>query len=311
MAPWRTHFSRFFQIPPFHNNLHYEVIYFDSTSAKKMNVKVSYFSTPDQVPLVDVTVSDPPRVAVVIDVLRATTTITALLENGAEAVETFDDINLLKQAASLWQGERLLVGERGGIMIEGFDLGNSPVAMAQANVAGKRIFMSTTNGTRALAKVRNHVPCVYCACLPNRQAVSERIIAVLCEGDTQSHETSHVWIIGSGGEGKFSLEDTFCAGSVASALLERAVQTVPTTITMDIQPANDDMVAAMAVWECYKKNPESCLRKASHGKSLTTIMSQQEADADFKACAALDVSEVIPEQSGPGVLKLQTNRKGS
>ena len=72
-----------------------------------MSVKAWYFSTPDQVPPVesdgmDNVVCVAPNVAVVIDVLRAPTTIAALLERGAEAVEAFDDIRVLKQAASAW-----------------------------------------------------------------------------------------------------------------------------------------------------------------------------------------------------------------
>ena len=300
----------------------------------KVIVKVWYFSTPDQVPSVVVDRGgdnnnnkkddechdhddddDRPTVAVVIDVLRATTTITALLEHGAVAVETFDDVDVLKQTASSWQRNnevpKLLVGERGGIMIDGFDLGNSPAVITSDIVQGRRIFMSTTNGTRALATVREGVPDVYCACLPNRSAVSKQIVQrlsllgqsqqsrVVANNDTTS---TNVWIIGSGGEGKFSLEDTFCAGAVVSALLEDAVQS---TTAIDIELANDDMVGAMAVWECYKSNPEKCLRTASHGKTLTGIMTKEDADADFRACSALDISHVVPVQSRPGVLEVK------
>ena len=63
----------------------------------------------------------------VIDVLSATTTISWALKNGADSIQVFADLDLLKESAIKWQAEkRLLLGERGGKKIEGFDLGNSP-----------------------------------------------------------------------------------------------------------------------------------------------------------------------------------------
>ena len=76
-------------------------------------------------------------------------------------------------------------------MLEGFDLGNSPVAVTPERVAGKRLFMSTTNGTRALDRVRE-VPLLLTAALPNREAVSQRLLA---------KQPTHVAIVGSGWEG--------------------------------------------------------------------------------------------------------------
>ena len=76
--------------------------------------------------------------AVVIDVLRATTTIACALHNGAEAVQTYSDLNQLREQSSNWPSlSRLLVGERGGKKIEGFDLGNSPVQVVPELVSGK------------------------------------------------------------------------------------------------------------------------------------------------------------------------------
>lgn len=96
-----------------------------------------------------------PDAAVVIDVLRATTTIAWSLANGAEAIQAFADLAELEAAASAWPaGKRLRAGERGGKRLEGFDLGNSPLAVTPEVVAGKRLFMSTTNGTRSLDRVR-------------------------------------------------------------------------------------------------------------------------------------------------------------
>ena len=120
-------------------------------------MQISYFHVPAEMPQ-DLR----PDAAVVIDVLRATTTIAWSLHNGAEAVQAFASLDDLRAAAAAWPADaRLLLGERGGQMLEGFDLGNSPVAVTPERVAGKRLFMSTTNGTRALDRVREVPPAAY------------------------------------------------------------------------------------------------------------------------------------------------------
>jgi len=138
-------------------------------------MKVSYFHVAGEVPDT-INGPDGPDAAVVIDVLRATTTIAWALHNGAEAVQTFADLDELRAEANAWPDEkRLLVGERGGRKLDGFDLGNSPVSVVPETVKGKRLFMSTTNGTRSLHRVRD-VACVLTVALPNREAVAQRLI---------------------------------------------------------------------------------------------------------------------------------------
>ena len=91
------------------------------------------------------------RVAAVIDVLRATSTIVEALANGARSVypaATMDDA--VRLAQSLGRKEVLLCGERGSRKIEGFDLGNSPLEFTREAVADKVVVMTTTNGTPAL-----------------------------------------------------------------------------------------------------------------------------------------------------------------
>ena len=133
-----------------------------------------------------------PEAAVVIDVLRATTTIACALSNGAEAVQAFADLETLRATASAWpEDARLLLGERGGAKLDGFDLGNSPVAVTPETVSGKRLFMSTTNGTRALDRARS-VRLLVTAALPNRAAVVNHLLEA---------KPATVAIIGSGWEG--------------------------------------------------------------------------------------------------------------
>ena len=146
----------------------------------------------------------------VIDVLRATTTISWALKNGADSIQVFADLDLLKDSATKWNAdERLMLGERGGKKIEGFDLGNSPLSVTKKVVDGKRLFMSTTNGTKSLQKVQD-AKHLFAMGLPNRKAVAEKIISL---------QSENVLILGSGWEGSYSLEDSLAAGALASYLL--------------------------------------------------------------------------------------------
>ena len=249
-------------------------------------VQISYFATSETVPEVVPPAEGGPDAAVVIDVLRATTTIAFSLERGAEAVEAFADLAKLEAAASAWpEQSRLRAGERGGKRIDGYDLGNSPVAITPELVAGKRIFMSTTNGTRSLAAVKA-VPLLLTACLPNRTAVATSLWQKRCE---------KVWIVGSGWEGDYSLEDSLAAGAVAAALL-----TIAAASQRPARIANDEMYVALAVWHQWGQDTEGCLRAASHGQRLMGIGNH---DADFACCASVDSLQIVPFQAEPGVLK--------
>ena len=247
------------------------------TPMSSVAMQISYFHVPAEMPA-----DTSPDAAVVIDVLRATTTIAWALHHGAEAVQAFADLEDLRAAAAAWPADkRLLLGERGGQTLPGFDLGNSPVAVVPDTVAGKRLFMSTTNGTRALDRVRQ-VPLLLTAALPNREAVAQRLIA---------SNPGHLAIVGSGWEGAYSLEDSLAAGALAARLQELA----PSTVI-----ANDEATAAMALWQQWRDQPEACLRTASHGQRLIRL---GDHDADFRCCAGLDQLDVVPTQQGPGVLQ--------
>ena len=242
-------------------------------------MQVSYFHVASDVPET-VGTADGPDAAVVIDVLRATTTIAWALHNGAEAVQAFADLDQLRAEADAWPAERrLLLGERGGSKIAGFDLGNSPVAVTPEVVQGKRLFMSTTNGTRALQRVRG-VSCLHTVALPNRRAVAERLLQ-------ERHE--QILILGSGWEGTYSLEDSLAAGALAALLVEAGAAV-----------ANDELQAALALGRQWEHDPEACLRTASHGQRLMGLGNH---DADFSCCAGLDQLSVVPTQVEPGVLR--------
>ncbi len=223
-----------------------------------------------------------PESSVVIDVLRATTTIAWALENGADSVQVFADVDELKnEAKSFIEKDKILLGERGGKKLDGFDLGNSPLGVSAENVRGKRVFMSTTNGTRSLHRVRE-AKSLYTMALQNRRAIAERLII---------DNPKEVWIIGSGWEGSYSLEDSLAAGALASLLIDRLDS---------VQVSNDELMASVALWKTWENDVEGCLRIASHGQRLAGISNH---DDDFACCASLDNLSVIPKQIEMGVLR--------
>ena len=249
-------------------------------------MQISYFHTSEAVPAVLPVAEGGPDAAVVIDVLRATTTIAWSLQNGAEAIQAFADLAELEATAAAWPADRRLrAGERGGKRVEGYDLGNSPLAVTPELVGGKRIFMSTTNGTRSLEAVKA-VPLLVTAALPNRTAVARRLV---------DSGAARVWIVGSGWEGDYSLEDSLAAGAVISAAMELAVSP-----HVGVSTGNDEALAALALWQQWRHDTETCLRAASHGQRLIGLGNH---DADFACCAAVDSLTIVPCQTSPGVLQ--------
>ena len=235
-------------------------------------MKLFVYHTPELTPTGDL-----PDCAVVIDVLRATTTIATALASGAEAVQAFRDLDTIIEKSEKWLPEkRLRAGERGGAKVEGYDLGNSPLDCPPELMEGKRLFISTTNGTRALDRVAM-AQRVITAAMINRHSVVEYLL---------DKQPESVWLLGSGWEGGYSLEDTACAGAIAQGIVN--VSTV----------GNDEVIAAISLYTQWQDNLLGLFHQASHGQRLLKLNGEE----DLKYCAALDSLSVLPMQKEPGVL---------
>lgn len=224
-----------------------------------------------------------PECAIATDVLRATTTMATVLAAGGEAVQVFSDLDKLMQVSENWQADkRLRAGERGGGKVEGFDMGNSPLDCTPERVQGRRLFISTTNGTRALQRIEA-ASIVLAAAFVNRAAVVEYVL---------KKQPETVWIVGSGWEGSFSLEDTACAGALAHSLLTQ------TNLPLEELAGNDEVIAAIALYSQWQNNLLELFHIASHGKRLLRL----ECHEDLKYCSQTDILNVVPIQKEPGVL---------
>lgn len=210
------------------------------------------------------------RTVVVIDVLRACSTINTALSRGARAVMPVADMaEAGKIAANLDPDVYRLGGERDGTKIDGYHLGNSPSAYTEAVVKGRDIILNTTNGTRALAQSTSARHLV-AACFLN----ASRVVDFVREVDDE------VTIVCAGHENRLALEDTLCAGLLLDRLWE---QEKPNVIT-------DSAHTAFTLYDTDRAHLETSLRRSNHAEELVR---QGYAD-DLDYCFQIDTLSVLP-----------------
>jgi 2-phosphosulfolactate phosphatase len=234
------------------------------------------------------TVSDTTgRVVLVIDVLRASTTIATALANGAKAVIPLDSTEeVVTRAKAFDRGEVKLAGERQMRPIPGFDLGNSPLEFTRETVEGKTVLLSTTNGTGAISAIQGARDVVIGSYV-NFSAVLAMVRAALRGGND-------IAIVCAGREKQFSLEDAACAGRYVHHAARR----------LSNVSLNDAALAGMLIDRRYTDNLLRLFAASAHGRAL--------ADAgygdDLTACAAIDSYPVIPIYQDRQITKLGPER---
>ena len=215
--------------------------------------------------------------AVVIDVIRATTTILEALTVGAGAVYPASSVGEARRLASeLGPEDTVLGGERRGLRIGGFDLGNSPGEYTRESVGERNVVLTTTNGTRALMAVRK-MDRVLVASLTNVLAVSR----AACDA-------RRVLLVCAGKEDRFALDDALCAGMI----IERLVRMSGGNPVLD-----DASRAAVRLAECHEVTP-ALLRGMAAGMALVDVG----LGADLDVCAEIDRHDVVPEMTGRSVV---------
>ena len=215
------------------------------------------------------------RAVAVFDVLRATTSITAALSVGVAEVRVFGDLDSCLAAAAQFPGPKLTCGERHTLPPPGFDLGNSPGQFTAADHAGRTVFMTTTNGTKAIVAARS-APVMVTAALTNASAAAAVLAAT----------GRDVTLLCSGSDGAASLEDMLGAGAVLDAVQQR------TSVTVDGDLAR---IALQLFQGCRDRLPE-VLADTHGGHNIRHV----HLDADIAFAARLDVTDVVGRVSdGP------------
>jgi len=227
----------------------------------------------------------------VVDVLRATTTIPTLFASGITDLVVVDDVNAARKRSA--EEGRVLFGEIGGLPPEGFDYGNSPVEAANLELQGRGAVLFTGNGTRTLCSVAGRGQ-VAAGSLANISACAEwatvfERVCVVCAGDE--------------GSKRFSLEDF----AVAGAITRRLVRDSPDVSTGDAAglalelPGYEDWISPSLPQQTERSS--RLIVGASHARALVKLG----LSADVQFATQEDTSFAVPVivESGDGWARLE------
>lgn len=213
------------------------------------------------------------RLVVVIDVLRASTTIAAAIANGAKSVIPFSSSEeIVRRAKDFVRAQVLLAGERKLFAISGFDFGNSPLEFTREVVEGKTVLLTTTNGTQALLAVQSARE-VLVGSYVNFTPVLEMMRAAAVE-------KTDIAIVCAGRERDFSLEDAACAGRYVRGIARRQSK-------MEL---NDAARASLLLTRRYGDDIGKLFAEAAHARALAEAGFQD----DLAFCARIDSHPVVP-----------------
>lgn len=219
--------------------------------------------SPELLPLYDL----PGRVAVVVDILRATSSIVTGLAQGVTHMVPFSELEACREMA---QQGYLTAAERDGRQAENVDLGNSPFGYLDGvvSVQGRAVAITTTNGTRALHLSADADEVVLGAFL-NLGAVAEFV----------RQQQKDVVVVCAGWKGKFCLEDTLFGGALAARLAQEFNVT-----------DSDATLAALDLWHTAQPDVAGYLLKSSHVRRLNSL----ESHKDMEFCVREDEYNLVP-----------------
>jgi len=211
------------------------------------------------------------RTVVVIDILRATSVMVYAMSQGAKEIIPVKSVGEAFQLAKTFpQNTTLLGGERESRRIEGFDLGNSPREYMAEKVRGKRLILTTTNGTRAFHSVSSALE-ILAGSFLNINATAQRCL----EGER------NLLLFPSGDEGNFSLEDTVCGGMLIDRIIKKGGKSILLT---------DASRSAHILFQKFEANIAESFYLSQHGRNLI----DRGFEEDLPYCAQVDMTNVVP-----------------
>lgn len=212
------------------------------------------------------------RQLVVVDVLRSCSTIATALRNGATKVIPVGTVEeAMRLAQTMDAKQRLLCGERDGVKVNGFDLGNSPREYEKGRVEGKTILFASTNASPVMSGL-----------LVGREQRLLSYVNVSAVAEAVRLDGADLTIVCAGRNGRLSLEDTACAGALVRRLTEGGTGGRPVL--------NDAAELAAAYDRAHGGSPEAILRRSDHGRYLIELGFED----DLPICAAVDSVPVVP-----------------
>ncbi len=230
--------------------------------------------------------------AIVVDVLRATTSMIVALDHGAREIIPAGSIEEAIRFRSESDSCTLLAGERQGMKIEGFDLGNSPGEFSPLHVHGKTIVMATTNGTRALQHCADAYS-VTIGALRNAQALAGYQLKRISK---DGPPPDPVVIVCAGTDERYSQDDLIAAGSILDAMI-----TLNGSIDVD-----DAGLTAIDLYRHHASDLEAALARTTHGKKLTALGFGD----DIRVAAENSVSNALPVMKNGKIVALRNQPDG-
>lgn len=224
------------------------------------------------------------KAVVVIDVLRASSTIVTALHNGAKAVIPVADMGeASKISQNVDSDNYLLCGEKDGVQIEGYDLGNSPLDYTKEVVGGKTLIFNTTNGTKAIKKSIGSADIIIASFL--------NVSAVV---DTLKKQTKDIVLVCAGWKGRLAMEDTLLAGNIIHILNDGKLA----------DESTDGARVAFGIFEIYKHDIAGVVHKSNHAMRLKKLI----GDDDINYCCKLDTFDIVPRLK-EGIITLHDGEK--
>lgn len=214
------------------------------------------------------------KAVVVVDILRATSCMTTAIAHGVSSIRPVADV---AECEALREKGYLTAAERGGEKIEGFDFGNSPFEYMSEAVKGKKIGVTTTNGTRAI-NLSKEAKLLIAGSFLNLSSVAKFL-------NSQEYD---VLILCAGWKGHVNLEDTLFAGALAEQL------------TAKFSRACDSTLGAITLYHAAKHNMMAFLQNSSHVQRLKNL----NIEADIAFCLQVDQYDVLAVLEGEELRKL-------
>jgi len=217
------------------------------------------------------------KIVVVIDMFRATSVIVTALSNGCKEVIPYLTIEeTLEHAKKLKREDYILGGERRAVKIEGFDLSNSPLEYEEDIIKNKTLLMTTTNGTKTLAK-SIFAKRIFIGAMLNAKAVAMKLIEL----------NEDVVIINAGTNGNFSMDDYICSGYIINEILSYDKNLELTDIAKTsniIYDSNRDIL--------------SYVKEATH----YSVMKSLKLDNDIEYCTKKNIIDIVPEYKNKKIM---------
>mgnify|MGYP001171509964 FL=1 len=196
------------------------------------------------------------KVCIVIDVVRATSSLTVIMSKKPRKVILTTTIQKATRFASQQTVHPLLCGERKGVAPEGFDFGNSPRAYFNADLNDRVLIFTSSNGTRAVADLVM-APHVYLGCFLNAEAVTKKAYS------TANTSNMDILLVCAGREEKFALDDAYCAGFLVTKLMAH----ISAQSSFEL---GDGAQAALGIYGYYRDD-RRLLDISGAGKAVTEI----------------------------------------